>query len=86
MIAVKLVFLAKLREDLGTAEELLTLPESVTTVGALRTHLAARGGAWSAALAAGRAVRVAVNHDMAVAATALRDGDEIAFLPPVTGG
>lgn len=83
---VKLLYFARLREVLGTAGESLDLPVGVATVGALRSHLMGRGGAWRDALADGRAVRIAVNQDMAQAATAIRDGDEIAFLPPVTGG
>jgi molybdopterin synthase sulfur carrier subunit len=83
---INLVFFARLREDLGTAGEALELPAGVTTVAGLRTHLVQRGGAWAGALAPGRAVRVAVNHDMADAATPIKPGDEVAFFPPVTGG
>jgi molybdopterin synthase sulfur carrier subunit len=86
MSAIKLVFFARLREDLGTAGETLELPGDVTTVAGLRAHLAARGGAWAQALAANRAVRVAVNHDMAQPGATVKAGDEVAFFPPVTGG
>jgi molybdopterin synthase sulfur carrier subunit len=83
---IRLVFFAKLREDLGAAGESLDLPPGVATVEALRGLLVARGGAWATALAPGRAVRVAVNHEVAEAATPVREGDEVAFFPPVTGG
>ncbi len=83
---VKLLYFARLRELLGTAGESIDLPAGVATVGALRNHLINRGGAWADALADGRAVRIAVNQDMAAAATAIQRGDEIAFFPPVTGG
>jgi molybdopterin synthase sulfur carrier subunit len=83
---ITLVFFARLREDLGTAGESLELPAGVTTVAALRAHLVQRGGAWASALAPDRAVRVAVNHDLADAATPVKAGDEVAFFPPVTGG
>jgi molybdopterin synthase sulfur carrier subunit len=83
---IKLVFFARLREDLGTPGESLEPPAGVTTVAALRAHLAQRGGAWATALAPNRAVRVAINHEMADAATVIRPGDEVAFFPPVTGG
>jgi molybdopterin synthase sulfur carrier subunit len=62
------------------------LPEGVATVAALRAHLVARGGEWASALAAGRAVRVAVNQQIAKPETAIAPGDEVAFFPPVTGG
>ena len=57
-----------------------------STVAGLRTLLMARGGAWQTALAQGRALRVAVNQEMAQPATPVKPGDEIAFFPPVTGG
>jgi len=83
---LKLVYLARLREAFGTAGEDLAPPPEVATVAALRTWLAARGGAWASELAAGRAVRIAVNHDVARPDTPVRPGDEIALFPPVTGG
>ena len=84
--SLKLVFFARLREDLGTNAEEVALPAGVGTVGALRAHLAARGGAWGTALAPGKPVRVAVNQAMAQPGTPVKPGDEVAFFPPVTGG
>ena len=83
---VKLLFFARLREDLNTSAEELALPADVTTVASLRAHLMARGGAWAGVLANGKALRVAVNQDMADPATPVKPGDEVAFFPPVTGG
>jgi molybdopterin synthase sulfur carrier subunit len=83
---LKIVFFARLREDLGTGAEQLTLPRDVSTVASLREHLAARGGNWAVALAQGKAVRVAVNREMAQPGTPVKPGDEVAFFPPVTGG
>ena len=83
---VSLVYLARLREAFGAASERVEAPSDVKTVAALRSWLAARGGAWAIELAPGRAVRIAVNHDLADANTPIRAGDEIALFPPVTGG
>jgi molybdopterin synthase sulfur carrier subunit len=83
---VRLVYLARLRDVLGTGSENVDLPREVGTVAALREWLSSRGGAWSHELAPGRAVRVAVNHDMAGPDTPIRAGDEVALFPPVTGG
>jgi len=83
---VRLVYLARLREILGVAAESIELPREVGTVASLLAWLRARGGAWAAELAPGRAVRVAVNHDIARGETPVRAGDEVALFPPVTGG
>jgi molybdopterin synthase sulfur carrier subunit len=82
---MRVLYLARLREDLGVSTEEITLPEGLATVAALRAHLVARGGPWASAL--GREnIRVAVNQEMANGSTALASGDEVAFFPPVTGG
>ncbi|HLE66952.1 MAG TPA: molybdopterin converting factor subunit 1 [Burkholderiales bacterium] len=83
---LKVLYFASLREHLGTAGEEIELPAGVATVAALRSHLMQRGGAWRAALADGRLLRIAVNRDMANPAAAIGPGDEVAFFPPVTGG
>lgn len=83
---VELRYFASLREALGRDAERLELPASVVTAGALRAHLRERGEPWADALAEGRTLRVAVDQAMATAGTPLRDGAEVAFFPPVTGG
>jgi len=83
---IRVLYFANLREQLGTQGEELDVPPGVTTVAGLRALLQARGDAWQSALAQGRAVRIAVNQEMALATTPVRAGDEVAFFPPVTGG
>ena len=62
------------------------VPEHVHTVGEVRAYLRERGDAWAEVLADGRALRMAYNQEMADAKTAISEGAEIAFFPPVTGG
>jgi molybdopterin synthase sulfur carrier subunit len=83
---VTMVYLARLREAFGIGSERLSLPPDITTVGALRHWLAARGGPWAIELAPGRALRIAVNHDLVRPDTPIQEGDEVALFPPVTGG
>ena len=83
---VTLLYFARLREVLGKASEELALPESVIDLATLREALVSRGGAWAQELSQTMPVRAAVNQHMASADTPVRDGDEIAFFPPVTGG
>lgn len=84
-MSVTVKFFASVREALGTASEVLELPAGVSTVGALRAHLAARGDVWQQALGS-TALRMACNQVMCDADAAVSDGAEVAFFPPVTGG
>jgi molybdopterin synthase sulfur carrier subunit len=83
-MSVRLLYFASLREHLGRGEERRELPPNLTRVGELKNWLVNQEG--YAALAATPNLRFAVNQEMAEAATPVRDGDEIAFFPPVTGG
>jgi len=85
-ITLRLVYLARLREAFGMAGESLPIAAEGATVGKVLATLRARGGAWAHELAPGRAVRVAVNHDLVTDEASVRAGDEVALLPPVTGG
>ena len=85
-MSIRLLFFAGLREALGLAREDLILSADVRSLGDLRAFLAGRGGVWAQQLAPGRNLRAAVNQDMAAPEAALKDGDEVAFFPPVTGG
>lgn len=82
---LKVLYLARLRDTLGLGNEEIELP-AASTVATLIGHLRDRGGSWAAELAAGRAVRVAVNQVMTDSFAPLRDADEVALFPPVTGG
>ncbi len=77
-------YFASLREALGPTET-VELPAPANAA-ALRDALIARGGRHAEALARGRAVRCAVDHAMVDETAPLRDGAEVAFFPPVTGG
>ena len=84
-ITVQLRFFASVREAVGTGSE--TLSTRAATASGLRDELIARGGGWAEGLARGRAVRVALDQLMLQDEnTALTNGCEVAFFPPVTGG
>lgn len=83
---VTLLYFARLREALGVHRETAELPLEVNDIYALMQWLRTRGNAWETELTSDGPVRVAVNQEMADAATPVADGDEVAFFPPVTGG
>jgi len=83
---IRILYFARLREDMGMAGEMFELPAAANDVKGLRAQLVARGGASATALGPGKAVRVSVNQDLARDDTPVTAGDEVAFFPPVTGG
>jgi sulfur-carrier protein len=82
---VKALYFAWVREKIGKAEEEISPPGDIATVGQLITWLSHRGEEYAAAFATGT-VRVAIDrahvkHDAIIGAAG-----EIAFFPPMTGG
>lgn len=82
---MRLLYFAWVRQRLGLSEERLSLPDRATTVGAVASLLAARGGAY-ALFDEPQNLRAALNHTHVKFDTPVGDGDELAFFPPVTGG
>jgi len=85
-MSIRILYFGRLREEMGIAGEMFELSTDVGDVESLRARLAARGGASAAAFDPGKAVRIAVNQDLARNNTPIKAGDEIAFFPPVSGG
>jgi molybdopterin synthase sulfur carrier subunit len=83
---MRLLYFAWLRAKIGTAEEELALPSQVHDVNTLLQWLKSRGPGYADALKDLSAVRVAVNQDYVGPEHPIRDGDEVAVFPPVTGG
>lgn len=81
---VSVRYFASVREALGQGGE--TMETSARDLAALRDELVARGGAYAQSLARGKAVRVALDQVMSAESAVLREGCEVAFFPPVTGG
>ena len=85
-MSIRILYFARLREDMGIAGEVFELPAEAGDVKTLRALLVARGGASATAFGSGKAVRVSVSQDIARDDTPVKAGDEVAFFPPVTGG
>jgi molybdopterin synthase catalytic subunit len=80
---VRIRLFGQLREHAGADSVEATLPEGATVADALR-ELAARPSL--AALLLRLPVRMAVNREIATSETLLGAGDELALLPPLSGG
>jgi sulfur-carrier protein len=83
---VKILYFAWLRARIGCAEEELALPPEIRDVAGLLDWLGGRGANYAAALQNRAVVRVAVNHDYVGLDHPVRQDDEVAIFPPVTGG
>lgn len=81
-VRIRALFFASYREIAGTDEIALEL-NTGASVSDVVAHLRARGRGW---LRLPASPAVAVNRTYAPLATALEDGDEVAFIPPVSGG
>ena len=83
---MNILYFAWLRTKVGVSEEQVTLPDDVGSVSALLDWLKQRGPGHAEALADLSVVRVAVNQEYAGPEQPVKQGDEIALFPPVTGG
>ncbi len=73
---------ARLREIAGAAELRRNVPDDATA----RNAWDALAGEFPALAPYAASISCAVNEEYAPWTTPLRDGDDIAFLPPVSGG
>lgn len=73
---VRVLLFGRLREEQGWHQRLVELPRPVTTVAQLQQALDIHCPG----------LRWAVNQDFATPDQPLHPGDELAFLPPITGG
>lgn len=80
---INVLFFAQVREL--TETDSLTLSAQYATVDELRQALCGRGNRWALALESDKLL-AAVNQSLVEMRHPLRDGDEVAFFPPVTGG
>jgi len=83
---MKILYFARVREDIGKSEEDVLLPENVKTVGALLAHLSDQSEAHQQALADKDQIRIAVNQEYVDEDHPVTNADEVAIFPPMTGG
>lgn len=89
MAKVNVLFFAQLKEALNCTTLSVDLSskrfKSVSTLEQLRAELANTDDTWQVNMQNGRLL-MAVNQTIVTGEHEIKDGDEIAFFPPVTGG
>ena len=85
-LMIRVLYFARVREELEVAEEELPWQEQITDVASLIASLCrGRGETWQRVLSQPNLL-FAVNQSLADMDHPIREGDEVAFFPPVTGG
>lgn len=81
---INVIYFGVLKDLSGCAQEQLDWQEANSDE--LLKQLRARGSDWAEALSDKNIFRLVVNKQIIYEPTLLKKGDEIAILPPVTGG
>lgn len=82
---LKVLFFARIREELDCASLEWPFPGAGLDLTTLEEQLCQHGAKWREVLTQDNLIR-AVNQTITEQNCTLRDGDEVAFFPPVTGG
>ena len=81
---IDILYFASVKERLGVPGEAIEV-STITTGEQLLEMLASRGEPWQSVLDDEKLL-IAVNQEMVGWQDEIKDGDEVAFFPPVTGG
>ena len=71
----------KLADAIGCSQDELSLPEGIASIASLLVHLGQRGEQYRTALGDGSKLQITINKKFVEPASAIMDGDEIAFFP-----
>ena len=85
-MTVRLLYFAWIREKLGRADEIVTLPVELATIAELMSWLGRRSPEDHDVFSRVGIVRAAIDRTHALPSASIAGAREIAFFPPVTGG
>lgn len=81
-----ILYFAGLAETVGLKKEVIELPQTCKTAGDLVALLRSRGEPFASAFDGQTRLLIAINQEMSEPGAEIKNSDEIAFFPPVTGG
>ena len=83
---MKILYFSWLKEKIGLNSQEIIKPENVETVGDLITFLKEQSESHKNAFSDLNSIKAAVNQEFSDLEKKIKEKDEIAFFPPVTGG
>lgn len=83
---INIVYFAWVKERLGRDQEVVELPELVENIGQLVEHLQNCDPVYRNVFTDLKKLRFALDQDFVGPDASLRDAEELAIFPPVTGG
>ena len=84
-MTISVKFFSLIREAVDTEQLTLEMSDRLSTVEALKNELSLRGEIWKEALSHPNLIQ-AINQRVVFQEEGIKDGDEVAFFPPMTGG
>lgn len=84
-MTITVKFFSLIREAVDTEQLTLEMSDRLSTVEALKNELSLRGEIWKEALSHPNLIQ-AINQRVVLQEEGIKDGDEVAFFPPMTGG
>ena len=84
-MTITVKFFSLIREAVDTEQLTLEMSDRLLTVEALKNELSLRGEIWKEALSHPNLIQ-AINQRVVFQEEGIKDGDEVAFFPPMTGG
>ena len=84
-MTITVKFFSLIREAVDTEQLTLEMSDRLSTVEALKNELSLHGEIWKEALSPPNLIQ-AINQRVVFQEEGIKDGDEVAFFPPMTGG